>query len=138
MKFALAIALFSSSFVAFAEETVVIPVPYADRLNGNSALHTPFGDRAPSRYQQVYDASEFSEISGDGGLITGLAFRFEGRIFSTSSSSVQINLSTTDKMPDNLSARSSRRISVQMNKPFLGLGRCTSKALWAALRTFIS
>ena len=103
MKSFLAIAFFSSTLAAFADEAVVIPVPHTDRLGGNTAVATPFFSPASTRYQQVYHTSEFDDINQGGGWITELAFRFEGRIFYTWSPSVQINLSTTARMPDGLS-----------------------------------
>src|SRR5207247_2265159 len=45
---------------------------------GNSGSTYPFGGAAASRYQQVFDASQFSAISSGGGYITGIAFRPNG------------------------------------------------------------
>jgi hypothetical protein len=57
------------------------------------------------RYQQVYDASQFSQAP-NGGWITEIDFRVDsiaGYPFSATLRNLQINLSTTAKVPDGLS-----------------------------------
>src|ERR1051325_10291024 len=71
---------------------------------GNSDSLIPFGleqQGIPSvRYQQVYNASDFSSIAMSGAFITELRFSSDsqmGRTFTATLPDVQINLSTTTK-----------------------------------------
>jgi hypothetical protein len=63
--------------------------------------------RAPLRYQQVYDASEFGQVAdAGGGWVENIFFRldsFMGRPFRATFSSIQITFSTTPFGPDALS-----------------------------------
>src|SRR5213593_1187193 len=43
--------------------------------NGNDASRLPFGYLGPVRYQQVYDASQFSRVPPKGAFITRIFFR---------------------------------------------------------------
>jgi hypothetical protein len=77
-----------------------------ENVEGNSVGWHPFdGLLTPSRYQQVFAASQFSSIS-NGGTIAQIHFRRNspcgGSAFATISN-LQINLSTTSKSPDSLS-----------------------------------
>src|SRR5947209_20375577 len=48
-------------------------------VEGNSAASFPFsGATASMRYQQVFEASQFSPVANGGGLITYIAFRMDG------------------------------------------------------------
>jgi hypothetical protein len=80
-----------------------------------NALRTVQGDTgnlfpilSPSalRYQQVIDHGQFSGFAAGGEYITQIAFRVHspGIPFTASGDSIQVNLSTTSKTPDNLSA----------------------------------
>ncbi len=76
-------------------------------IDGTSGSTLPFANPNPIRYQQVYDASEFSAINQDGGWIRRIFFRIDGECrngYGTDVSSLQINLSTTSKVPDGLSS----------------------------------
>src|SRR5260370_17209746 len=57
------------------------------------------------RYQQVYAASDFSQIASGGGLITELRFALHDQNpgFAVTLGKLQIDLSTTAKLPDALS-----------------------------------
>jgi len=88
--------------------TLVVP-PNLETVYGNSSAAVPFhmalGNSA--RYQQVYDASDLSPLGAAGGFITQLAFRvdnFSGASFNNILPDIQINLSTTTRAPDGLSA----------------------------------
>jgi hypothetical protein len=77
---------------------------------GNSDSLIPFGleqQGIPSaRYQQVYNASDFSSLAAGGGFITELRFRSDpvsGRPFTAGLLDIQINLSTTLRAADGLS-----------------------------------
>jgi hypothetical protein len=60
----------------------------------------------PIRYQQVYDHSQFAGFAAGGEYITQIAFRVHspGIAFSASIGTLQVNLSTTPKAPEALSA----------------------------------
>src|SRR5687768_4301567 len=92
-----------------ADVRIVAPNNF-DTAEGNST-HWPFtfeefgiGSR---RYQQVYDASQFSAIGPQGGYIKELWFREGGRLGAGDTfeflPSVQINLGVTPRVPDSLS-----------------------------------
>jgi len=90
-------------------QTVVVPSGNTS-VEGNSNNGFPFNligfGLSSQRYQQVYDKSEFSSLSGPE-LITQILFRPDagfGGAFSSTLPSVQIDLSTTGKAPDGLSA----------------------------------
>ncbi len=86
--------------------SVVVPNNRAS-IDGTSGSGLPFANRASVRSQQVYDASQFSAINEDGGWIKWISFRIDGECrhsFGTDVASLQINLSTTSKVPDGLSS----------------------------------
>lgn len=94
--------------VAVAQGASLVVPNNMEAVYGNSSASVPFhmalGNSA--RYQQVYDASEFSSFGPGGGLITHLAFRVDngsGASFDTIIPDIQINLSTTSRTPDGLS-----------------------------------
>lgn len=65
------------------------------------------------RYQQVYDASQFSVISEGGGFINAIAFRpsQSSTLGATADASdLQINLSTTAHGPDGLSSQFAQNV----------------------------
>jgi hypothetical protein len=89
-----------------ASANTVVPNSLA-AVEGNSNNGFPFNlgpfGEASQRYQQVYDASQFSGLQ----LITDIHFRPDastGAAFSSTLGSIQINLSTTSAVPDGLSA----------------------------------
>lgn len=83
------------------------PPQSATILDGN-ALFTPFDEASPARFQQVYNASIFEPLTeAGGGWIRQIIFRVDanlGHPFITTIPSVQINISTTDRAADGLSA----------------------------------
>jgi hypothetical protein len=82
------------------------------------------------RYQQVYDASQFAPVIPEGGWVTQIAFTVDGRsgqFFGTTLQAVQVNLSTTDRGPDNLSPVFTENIGVDETTVF-GLGLLTLPA----------
>jgi hypothetical protein len=72
---------------------------------GDTGNLFPILSPKPIRYQQVIDHAEFATMAAGGEFITQIAFRVHspGIAFTTNISSLQINLSTTTKTPDNLS-----------------------------------
>ena len=92
----------------YAQSVIAIVVPNnRASIDGNSGDGLPFANRAPVRWQQVYDASQYSAINQHGGWIQTIFFRIDGECrnsFGTTVSNLQINLSTTSKMPDGLSS----------------------------------
>lgn len=93
--------------------TVITPNGQAS-VEGNSDNAFPFDigqdvGEAPSgtqRYQQVYSASDFAALTAGGEYITQIAFRpdgIAGGAFSTTLSSIRIDLSTVSAGPDALS-----------------------------------
>jgi hypothetical protein len=82
---------------------------------GNVASGYPFGFYPPftMRYQQIYGASAFSELTEAGGWITAMAFRWEaGSGGGGYIPNVQINLSTTLRAVDALSTVFAENIGV--------------------------
>lgn len=79
----------------------------AENTEGNSSSIEPFVNVTTGRrYQQVFDASQFSLVADGGGMIHYIAFRRDGSCLSGGDGvfpSVQIDLSTTSKGPDSLS-----------------------------------
>lgn len=102
----LGVAVGSSSVFGASSSVVVVPNTLATvEGSGNNVipfdLACCFVGAGPTRYQQVYSASQFSGA----GLITQIAFRpdaFFAAPFSATLASVQINLSTTSKAVDGL------------------------------------
>lgn len=100
---------------------VVVPREYAtNKSSAGSKLPfsnygpEPFLLRQPTRYQQVYAASDFGTVPAGGGFITELEFRgacesLNNLIFSKTLPFV-IWMSTTTKSPDRLSARFSDNV----------------------------
>jgi len=90
-------------------QNIVVPNSLAS-VEGNSNNGFPFnitgaGGLSSQRYQQVYAASQFSSITSPT-LISAISFRPDGDFgtsFSSTLSSIQINLSTTVAAPDGLS-----------------------------------
>jgi hypothetical protein len=106
---------------------IVIP-GYRENSEGNAADELPFnvGPTRSARVQQVYAAAEF----GGGNFaayITAIGFRPDnatGRAFVTTFPSVQIDLSTTSKVPDALSPVFADNVGAD-DKVVFGLGPLT-------------
>src|SRR6266511_2655362 len=100
------VGLASNSVQAQSPIAIVVPNNRAS-IDGTSGSTLPFANPNPIRYQQVYDASQFSAINQGGGWIHIIFFRIDGECrngFGTDVASLQINLSTTSKVPDGLSS----------------------------------
>ncbi len=85
--------------------SIVVPSG-SEFVEGGGDTPFPFNAGISQRYQQVYDASEFTSF-GLPVVISEITFRpdagFFGSAFSTTITSIQINLSTTSSGPDALS-----------------------------------
>lgn len=75
-------------------------------VQGDTGNLFPILSSQPLRYQQVYDKSQFAGFAAGGEYITQFAFRVHspGIPFTASISDFQVNLSTTAKTPEGLSA----------------------------------
>ncbi len=97
-----------------------------ENIEGNVNRGLPFNSSyfgmSSLRYQQVYAASEFSDIASPL-LITQILFRpdaAKGWSFSSTLPNIQINLSTTTKAPDNLSTIFAQNIGSDQRVVFNG------------------
>ena len=84
---------------------LVAPNEWSTALGDAGNLFPLFSSK-PMRYQQVFDASQFSRLNPGGGVINRIAFRGHGpgTPFTGTVAQLQINLSTTSKTPDGLSS----------------------------------
>jgi hypothetical protein len=102
--YALAAITLSSLTVSAQAQTIVAPSTLAT-TEGDTRVNTaPLNNM--SRFQQIYDASEFASLGGPA-LITQIAFRpdaSQATAFSRTFPSFQINLSTTSKTVSGLSS----------------------------------
>ena len=107
-----AIILTAPQLGVCADVYVVAPNQFL-QTPGETAFGYPFGiatvppDSGSMRYQQVFGASEFGAISQGGGIFSQVGFRIDesfGHFFGTTLPDIQIDLSTTSKAPDGLSA----------------------------------
>ncbi len=74
-------------------------------IEANGASQLPFGYASPVRYQQVYDASQFSRVPVGGAFLTRIFPRADcSNTFEWLVTNLQVRISTTLKTPDNLSA----------------------------------
>jgi len=74
-------------------------------VDGNDASRLPFGYPIEVHYQQVFDASQFGRVPNGGAFLTRIFPRADcSSTFSWLVTNLQVNLSTTLKSPDNLSA----------------------------------
>lgn len=106
---------------AHAGHSAAVSLPNElDFVEGNTAAIVPFrpdrvgGTNPPSvlfyysmRYQQVYNASHFAALDTNGEFITHVAFRIDADWGQSSDGllrDVQLNLSTTQRVPDDLSS----------------------------------
>jgi hypothetical protein len=106
----LALVLVAAAASALGGQTTVVTPNNLANTEGNSAGAFPFWSLVTPesvRFQQVFDASQFSAID-QGGWIERISIRSssegrEGSSFHATLSQVQINFSTTPREPDNLS-----------------------------------
>jgi len=98
--------LLCGNHASASEQTVVVPIEYANR-EGDLSFGDVFNQSYNTvRYQQVYDASEFQNLSGDIIQITGVRFRVDGRgvgSFDVVLPRVEIRLSTSANSPVQMS-----------------------------------
>lgn len=94
--------------IVTAQQALIVPNSLATS-EGNSTSGYPFNlnwsNKSSIRFQQVFNASEFSSLDGPQ-IIKQISFRpdwWHGQPFSTTIPEIQINMSTTNKMPDKLS-----------------------------------
>jgi hypothetical protein len=89
---------------------------------GDAGNLFPLFSSKPIRYQQVFDASQFSHLNPGGGLINRLAFRGHGPgvPFTGTVPQLQVNLSTTSKSPDGLSSTFADNIGADDRQVFSG------------------
>jgi hypothetical protein len=74
-------------------------------VDGNDASRLPFGYPIAVHYQQVFDASQFGRVPNGGAFLTRIFPRADcSSTFKWLVTNLQVNLSTTLKSPDNLSA----------------------------------
>jgi hypothetical protein len=107
-------------------QTIFVPNALVN-VEGNAYSRSPFGifgTNSSIRYQQVYDASQFSLVPR-GGWIWEIEFRPDGAIwpgytYNTTLANVQVDLSTTSKGPDGLSTAFSENIGPDDNVVFSG------------------
>lgn len=109
--------------VAFAQtQTSVVPGGLSHRY-GNATSGAPFhmGEGNSARFQQVFDASEFSHAGADALVITSIRFRrnpfdpnlpTSGDSFISILPDIQFNLSTTLRAPDGLSTTFAENIGM--------------------------
>lgn len=94
-----------SSYSAAAVQLVWFEVPNGlMNTEGNDFSYLPFSYLKPVRYQQVFDASQFSRIPTGGAFLTRIFWRADcSHQKSWIVTNLQINFSTTTKSPDGLS-----------------------------------
>ncbi|MBV6491606.1 MAG: PEP-CTERM sorting domain-containing protein [Fimbriimonadaceae bacterium] len=101
-------------------QAVVVPNSLA-AAEGNSSETLPFYSTGFMRFQQVYDASQFSAMSG-GAFISAMRFRpdsVQGAAFSHSTT-IDVWLSTTAFAPDNLSSTFADNVGADETQVFSG------------------
>jgi hypothetical protein len=84
---------------------LVVPSEWS-AAQGDAGNLFPLFSSKSMRYQQVFDADQFSRLNPGGGLINRIAFRGHGpgTPFTGTVAQLQVNLSTTSKTPDGLSS----------------------------------
>jgi phosphatidylinositol-3-phosphatase len=91
-------------------------------VQGDTGNLFPLFSSQPIRYQQVFDASQFSRLTPGGGLINRIAFRGHGPgiPFTGAVAQLQVNLSTTQKSPDGLSSTFADNVGTDDTQVFSG------------------
>jgi hypothetical protein len=100
---------------------LVVPNEWSTAFGDAGNLFPLFSDQ-PIRYQQIFDASQFSRLNPGGGLINRIAFRGHGpgTPFTGTVPQLQVNLSTTSKAPDNLSSTFADNVGADDTQVFSG------------------
>jgi hypothetical protein len=102
-------------------DLVVVPNAYAS-TPGNTDNRFPLFVTGGMRYQQVFDASQFSSFGGPQ-LINEIDFRngiFVNEAFATTIANIQISLSTTTVAPDSMSATFADNIGADVTQVYSG------------------
>jgi hypothetical protein len=100
---------------------LVVPNEWST-AQGDAGNLFPLFSSKPIRYQQVFDASQFSRLNSGGGLINRIAFRGHGPgvPFTGTVAQLQVNLSTTSKSPDGLSSTFAENVGSDDAQVFSG------------------
>ena len=100
---------------------LVVPNEWST-AQGDAGNLFPLFSSQPIRYQQVFDASQFSRLTPGGGLINRIAFRGHGPgiPFTGTVAQLQVNLSTTSKAPDGLSSIFAENVGPNDTQVFSG------------------
>jgi hypothetical protein len=100
---------------------LVVPNQWTS-VQGDTGNLFPLFSSQPIRYQEVFDASQFSRLNPGGGLINRIAFRGHGpgTPFTGTVAQLQINLSTTSKVPDALSSTFAENVGPDDTQVFSG------------------
>ncbi len=100
---------------------LVVPNEWST-AQGDAGNLFPLFSSKPIRYQQVFDAAQFSRLNPGGGLINRIAFRGHGpgSPFTGTVAQLQVNLSTTSKTPDGLSSTFADNVGADDAQVFSG------------------
>jgi hypothetical protein len=100
---------------------VVVPHEWSGAFGDSGNLFPLFSSK-PMRYQQVFDAAQFSRWNPGGGFIYRLAFRGHGPgvPFVGAVAQLQVNLSTSSKAPDALSSNFAENVGPDNTQVFSG------------------
>jgi len=100
---------------------LVVPNEWGSAF-GDAGNLFPLFSSQPIRYQQVFDATQFSRLNPGGGMINRIAFRGHspGTPFTGTVAQLQVNLSTTSKAPDGLSSTFSDNVGTDDTQVFSG------------------
>jgi hypothetical protein len=99
-------AIILLAFAGLSRAADVVAPNALGTIQGDTGNLFPILSKQSLRYQQVYDHSQFTGFAAGGEYITQIAFRVHspGIAFSAGITNFQVNLSTTAKLPDALSA----------------------------------
>jgi phosphatidylinositol-3-phosphatase len=100
---------------------LVVPNEWSS-AQGDAGNLFPLFSSQPIRYQQVFDARQFARWHNGGGLINRIAFRGHGPgiPFTGTIPQLQVNLSTTLKLPDGLSSTFADNVGADDTQVFSG------------------
>ncbi|MEP6822066.1 MAG: alkaline phosphatase family protein [Chthoniobacterales bacterium] len=100
---------------------LVVPSGFSS-AQGETGNLFPLFSAQSIRYQQVFRATEFARLNPAGGLINRIAFRGHGPglSFTGTVPQLQVNLSTTNQTPDNLSSTFALNVGPNDTQVFSG------------------
>jgi phosphatidylinositol-3-phosphatase len=100
---------------------LVVPNDWST-AQGDTGNLFPLFSSQPIRYQQVFDAGQFSRLNPGGGLINRISFRGHGPgvPFTATVPQLQVNLSTTSKTADGLSSTFAENVGPDDAQVFSG------------------